>query len=144
MSVCANRLVLNLRGAIDRVRSQNQPDWSTEGWTNTTGAATIDSDRVAVCHDAMELQPRPCPRPAHGYDYRGLDQDGQTPSSPLSATRTLYRPRSTTVVEVVTGSDVSTFSDVVPGDYHRKPDDGSSTVVSLHSDISEMRIGIAV
>ncbi|KAL5525425.1 hypothetical protein ACEPAF_9295 [Sanghuangporus sanghuang] len=148
MSICASRLMLNLRGAIDRVRSQSQTPWGTEDMASKTDAATMNSLEEMVRHDAMELELRLGPALAYGYDYQRLDPgEGQTSSSPVATNRTLYRPRSTTVVEVVAGSDADTLSDVVRGDYGRLFEDGSPSLVSPYSvkdDVSEVRMGIAV
>ncbi|KAL5479099.1 hypothetical protein ACEPAI_2387 [Sanghuangporus weigelae] len=147
MSICASRLMLNLRGAIDRVRSQSQVAWGTEDMASKTDAATMHSLEEMVRHDAMELELRPGPALAYGYDYRRLGLGGQTSSSPVAVNRTLYRPRSTTVVEVVTGRDASTFSDAVRGDHGRVFEVGNPPLVSPYSvkdDVPEVRMGIAV
>ncbi|KAL5520194.1 hypothetical protein ACEPAG_9407 [Sanghuangporus baumii] len=148
MSICASRLMLNLRGAIDRVRSQSQATWGSEDMASKADAATMYSLEETVRHDAMELELRPGPALACGYDYRRLGLgEGQTSSSPVTTNRTLYRPRSTTVVEVVPGSDASTFSDVVRGDHGRVFEDGNPPLVSpyfVKNDVSEVQMGIAV
>ncbi|KAL5496117.1 hypothetical protein ACEPAH_3034 [Sanghuangporus vaninii] len=147
MSICASRLILNLRGAIDRVRSQSQTPWGTEDMASKTDAATMNSLEEMVRHDEVELELRLGPALAHGFDHQSLGLGGQTFSMPVATNRTLYRPRSTTVVEVVAGCDASTFSDVVRGDYGRLFEDGSSLLVSPYSvkdDVSGVRMGIAV
>ncbi|EJD05271.1 uncharacterized protein FOMMEDRAFT_145787 [Fomitiporia mediterranea MF3/22] len=104
MSVCASRLVLNLRGAIDRVRTSSSHVSKTSilvGSASGGGSNLYCSTRSARSDEELELQLHVGASLTYQYLMQVNDTDRPGgPSSPVA-----IRPRSTTVVEVVSGKD---------------------------------------